>query len=81
MGVTKVDIRTLPKNPLEFNLPGMRLDQGKASYIDSVSSLNQNFAWGQLAANVPLEFTYYNLQIPQNTTDSSYSAWVAARKA
>jgi len=67
MGVTRVNLTALPKNPLELNLPGMRLDQGRASFVEPMNV-------------VPLDFAYYNLQIPQNTADSSYPAWIAARK-
>lgn len=84
MGVTKVNIATLPKNPLELNLPGIRLNEGRSNpNVSRLLGLELQLPVEFLASSnvAPQDFSYYLLPIPENTSGSSYKNWVAARKA
>ena len=63
MGVTKVNVTTLPKVSLNLNLPGF----APAKPSDGFQQI------------VPVSFEFINLPIPSSTTDPDYNDWVDAR--
>lgn len=84
MGVTKVNITTLPKNPLESNLPGIRLNDGRSNpNVSTLLGLELQLPVEFLTSSnvAPQDLSYYLLPIPQEASGSNYQSWVAARKA